>query len=485
MLLVSASCGVVRSTSYHPDKKIGPAVLVNDLKLLKQILEANHPSLYWYTPKDSVDYYFNQAVQSITDSLSEPQFRNIVAPVISKLRCGHTQVRFSKKYADYYRNKPQPQFPLSLKIWNDSAIVVANSHPNDSVLIRGTILTSINGRSGADMLQRMSPYISTDGYADIFKHQLISFSFPSYYKSVFGSDSLYTIGYLDTNLRQQTITIKNYDPRSDSTARRRRLPPLPRITHRQYRRQSMLLQREMVIDTALSLATLRINTFSDGHLRKFFRRSFSTISKLKLENVAIDLRQNSGGSIVSSNRLTQYLIDHEFKTADTVAAISRRFRYRRYIKPWFIYWLSMQLTGRRHTDGRIHFNYFENHRFNPIKKNHFNGHIYVVTGGYTFSAATLVTGALKGQKNVTIVGEETGGGYYGNSAMHLPVITLPGSKLRVVLPMYRLVIDHTRPKDGRGVMPDVEMKPTSEAIKHRLDLKMLKVIDLVRARQQL
>jgi hypothetical protein len=60
----------------------------------------------------------------------------------------------------------------------------------------------------------------------------------------------------------------------------------------------------------------------------------------------------------------------------------------------------------------------------------------------------MFIGALKGQDNVTIVGEESGGGFYGNSAMHLPTIVLPNSKLRVVLPMYRLVMDKTRPKEG-------------------------------------
>ena len=55
--------------------------------------------------------------------------------------------------------------------------------------------------------------------------------------------------------------------------------------------------------------------------------------------------------------------------------------------------------------------------------------------------------------NVLVVGEESGGGYYGNSAMHVPEIVLPNSKLRVTLPLYRLVMDKNRAK-GRGVLPD-------------------------------
>jgi C-terminal processing protease CtpA/Prc len=182
---------------------------------------------------------------------------------------------------------------------------------------------------------------------------------------------------------------------------------------------------------------------------------------------------------MSSTRLTQYLVNKPFNIADTVAAKSRSFRYKKYIKPWFVYWMSMQFTGRKQKDGRIHFRYFERHMFKPEKRNHFDGNIYLVTGGYTFSAATLVTGELKGQENVTVVGEETGGGAYGNSAMHLPVITLPNSKVRVVLPLYRLVIDANRKKTGRGVFPDVEVGPSSVAIKNGTDAKMEKVKELI------
>jgi len=173
------------------------------------------------------------------------------------------------------------------------------------------------------------------------------------------------------------------------------------------------------------------------------------------------------------------LVNKPFTVADTVAANTRSFPYKKYIRPWFVYWLSMRLTGRRNEDGRIHFRYFERHRFKPKEHNHFDGDIYLVTGGYTFSAAALVANTLKGQKNVTVVGEETGGGAYGNSAMHLPTVTLPNSGIRVTLPLYRLVINANHPKDGRGIFPDIEVKPSSDYIKRGVDGKLEKVRQLI------
>jgi hypothetical protein len=68
------SCVSSRHSSYNPQEKIPADKLKQDFILLKKILEANHTSLYWYSPKDSIDAYFNQAYDSITDSLTETQF---------------------------------------------------------------------------------------------------------------------------------------------------------------------------------------------------------------------------------------------------------------------------------------------------------------------------------------------------------------------------------------------------------------------------
>ena len=69
------------------------------------------------------------------------------------------------------------------------------------------------------------------------------------------------------------------------------------------------------------------------------------------------------------------------------------------------------------------------------------------------------------------MGEETGGGYYGNTAWVIPDVTLPNTKVRFRLPKFRLVVDHNREKNGRGVMPDVPALPTVYAIQKGIDFK--------------
>jgi C-terminal processing protease CtpA/Prc len=134
-------------------------------------------------------------------------------------------------------------------------------------------------------------------------------------------------------------------------------------------------------------------------------------------------------------------------------------------------------------DGKYHFGYFERHYFSPKRKNHFDGNVYILTGGNSFSATTLFTQTVKQQDNVIVVGEETGGGAYGNSAWLIPDLTLPETGVRFRLPLFRLVIDKNIPKDGRGVQPEVIAMPTTEAIRRGVDYKMEKVIELIRSHQ--
>ncbi|GEO09548.1 hypothetical protein SAE01_20440 [Segetibacter aerophilus] len=369
-----------------------------------------------------------------------------------------------------------------MKVWEDSAVVVANlsrvGAEADKDLKRGTIVTGINGYSTKQILDSLCQLIGTDGYSDNFKYQLISFNFPAYYRNAFGSDSIYTVAYLDSLGQKQEKALKSFEAKPDSTAKQQGSPPRE-FERKQFRKLKLLNNRNMQIDSALNTAFLSVNTFSEGKLTRFFRRSFKTIKEQNVKNLVIDLRLNSGGSVLACTRFAQYLVQNPFHVADTVAAFTRQFPYKKNIKPWFIYWLSMHFSGKKYSDDRIHFRYFENHSFKPKKKNHFDGNIYLLAGGYTFSAATLVTSKLKGQENVTIVGEETGGGAYGNSAMFLTTIVLPNTGVRITLPLYRMVLNANLPKNGRGVFPDVEVKPSSTSIKLGVDAKVEKVKALI------
>jgi hypothetical protein len=483
---VLAGCGV-NSHSYRPGKKYSPEQLQKDYSVYQETLEEAHPGLYWYTSKDSMDRYFRQGREQLNDSLTEPAFRKILSWVTSKIGCGHTSVRPSKAYAKYYDTaRVYRIFPLSLKLWNDTAVVAANLNRRDSMIGRGTMITKINGRPIKSVVDSLFSFISTDGYNTTHKFQSLSNRgfFGSLYTSAFGVSDFYAVEYIDSSGTAQTRIIRPFYPGRDTVgmAAMRPLIRVPQPSRRDRKNMQRNSVRLLKIDTANHVAMMDLSSFGKGYgLKGFFRRSFRALDDNKIDHLMIDVRANGGGSVTNSTMLTRYISDHDYRVGDTLYAIAKHKRYSRYIQNDFFNRLFMTFFTHKGKDGFHHFSYFEKHYFKPKKKHHYDGKVYVLTGGNSFSATTLFTSAVIKQENVIVVGEETGGGAYGNTAWLIPDVTLPETKVRFRLPLFRLVIDKNAPKTGKGVQPEVSSTPTIDAIKRGADYKVEKAMELIDA----
>ncbi len=476
-MLACTSC-TMQKHAFDPAKKFSPTQLREDLHILRSTLESNHPGLYWYTTKDSLDQFFNAVEFSINDSLTESDFRRKVAWWVSKIHCGHTSTRFSTGYTRYYEKKKLPQFPLHIKIWKDTAVVFSSLLKNDSTIKKGNIILAINDMPITKVIDSMCSLLSTDGFADNFKYQAISFNFPAYYSNTFGVDSQYIVRYLDNNGFEKTHAIKNFRPLPDTGRKADTTTEV--ISKKQLKKLSLTSLRSIKTDTANRTAVIELNTFSKGKLRRFLRQQFRIIQHDSIQHLIIDLRRNTGGSVNISTRLAQYIADHSFKVADTVAAVNRSLTNKKYIRHWFEYWFSMRFATKKLKDNKYHFRYFERRVAKPKPKYHFDGHVYLLTSGYTFSASTLLVNNLLHQKNVTVLGEETGGGFYGNCAIHIPDIVLPNSRVRVRMPLFRLVLDSNRIKTGRGFFPDIYVGPSVISVRKGGDAKMEETRKLIK-----
>ncbi len=483
MICLLYSCSVSK-TAYNPDKKYAKAELQQDYKLLRNILENKHPSLYWYTSKDSMDYYFNKYYSQIEDSMTELRFGwRILAPLTDKIHCGHTSFGMSKAYNKWASNKIFPSFPLFLKIWNDTMVVAGNLNRKDSVLKRGMLITSINGNKPAELISTMFGYMTEDGISNNINYIRLSTNFPYYHRIIYGLRRQYDITYRDSTGAEHAMKLPLFEPANDTT-RKRRIAQLVKTSRAERRKQQLQNQRSLAIDTTNSTALITLNTFSSGGLRKFFRKTFRQIRKDDVENVILDLRSNGGGKINLSTLLTKYVTRHPFRIADSATLAARSLKpYTKYIKGKFFNNLGLFFLTKRKNDGRIHFGYWEKKTFYAKKKNHFDGDLYILTNGPTFSASTLVCAGLKGQPGITLVGEEAGGGWHGNNGVMIPDITLPNTHLRVRLPLVRLVQYHHVPKDGHGVMPDVYVGPNYEALMKSIDKKMETVQEMIKAKK--
>ena len=162
------------TSHYSPAKKYPAAALKEDYRLLRNILEAKHPSLYWYTSKDSMDYYFDFYERVIPDSMNS--------------------------------------FPLYIKAWKDTIVVLGSLTRNDSIFKRGTLITSINGIRNRYIIERMFNFLPEDGYASNINYLRISSNFPYFHRNIFGLSRQYSITYLDSLHTEKQVTIAAWEP---------------------------------------------------------------------------------------------------------------------------------------------------------------------------------------------------------------------------------------------------------------------------------
>lgn len=483
LLSCIAFVGCSVSKNYSPDKKYSKEKLQEDYTLLRNILEKKHPSLYWYTSKDSMDYYFDEGYKNISDSMTELQFGwKILAPLTNKIHCGHTSFSMSKGWNKFIRDKRIPSFPLYLKIWKDTMVVTANLNKKDSTIKKGMLITSINGIRNQDMIKKIFGHLVQDGYEDNVNYIRLSTSFPFFHRNIFGIYKNYFVQYIDSLGRERKASLPLFGLTEDTLKKIKNFLP---VKQKHFSRKDKLENSRSLKNTN-GIYVMTINSFSDGnHLKSFFRKSFKLIQKNNIKNLVIDIRANGGGDISNYVSLAKYIRHTPFKVADTAVAISKSFApYTKYIRAGFFNNIGLLVLTRKGPDGRYHFGYWERHTINPKDKDHYTGNVYVLTNGLTFSASSLFCNTIKGQNNVTLVGENTGGGWHGNSGIMIPDITLPNTKLKVRLPTFRLVQYQHISKTGTGVVPDIYVGPTVESSRKDIDRKMEFVKQLIKEKDR-
>ncbi len=115
------------------------------------------------------------------------------------------------------------------------------------------------------------------------------------------------------------------------------------------------------------------------------------------------------------------------------------------------------------------------------QKNHFDGKVWILVSGRSFSTTADFCAIAHYHRRGSFIGEEVGGAYYGNNSGYSFRLTLPNTKVRVDIPLWKYVnavSGYAYPR--RGVMPDYPVQPTIQDVLNGVDTEMIYTLKLIK-----
>lgn len=411
----------------------------NDLMFLKKSLEENYPSFYRFKSKASIDKLFDECIQEIDINTSEKDFYKTLKLILSSIEDGHLSCSAPDSLQQQIDGKDK-YFPLSLYFTENNAYVDCS---NLSGFPTGTEITEINGVCVPDIRKKLFNYIVSDGKIETKKYWILNHSFWFYFSLVYGQQKEYRIAYKSSN-GQLVKTTVNGALKKDIQCKRLTGEEGNQLVNLKFLHQN--------------IALLRIKTFANDELQNvsidfagFLDSAFNEIRTTKITSLIIDLRGNGGGRDTYGALLYSYLSDATFRYYQQLETVSKI------------------LDEKEHP----------NLSLQPPHNNHFNGKVYILINGLSFSATSEFCTVAKNNNRAVFIGEETGGTYCGNTSGNFTETLLPYSKFIVFLPTTKYTMVTTDSKNiDRGIIPDYVIKPTIYDLLNKEDVQLYFAVEL-------
>ncbi|MEQ8216895.1 MAG: S41 family peptidase [Arenibacter sp.] len=434
---------------------LNPSKLKEDFQLFRKALEEAHPGIYRYEAKSSMDGSFEVIRKKLDQPLSQQEFYKILNPVLAKIGCGHTKLIPSEEKGFMYYYNTETLFPLKLFLDKNKAYV-RYSYDTGIKLEPGTEITAINGIDMEEIIEGLLNNLFSDGHNQTFKYYELNRYF----------NALFSNFYLEEGEPHNkfNITYKDRGRKGSLT--------LPSVSYQKVMEHDTAEQNNIPYELEFKnekTALLTIRTFWPDEVKYnfevFLKESFADINAKNIENLILDLRGNEGGKDDFGSLLLSYLVNADFRYYDKlVVATNERFSFEGHAQlPEGYEQLRALITQTE--DGEFRWEHNGNLAIQTPQKDPFKGHVYVLIDGACFSVTSEFCSVANHLDRVSFIGEETGGGYYGNNSGAFAIVTLPNSKMKLGIP---LMAYYTAVKDyeftDRGVMPDHPIGNTIKAV---------------------
>ncbi|HBH24199.1 MAG TPA: hypothetical protein DDY13_12345 [Cytophagales bacterium] len=430
----------------NAQNKIKPKKLNEDFEYLITELKSQHQGLYEYAGENQTDI----KIDSIRNTLKTPQtklkFYEKLRYVIGLTNEGHTSIDLPK-WTMIKLGLSKSFFPLAVKLCDENLIITQNYGKKINGLKKGSKIISVNNKKVSEIFDNLYPLIPTDGFNETSKQEWIGgLNFSLLYILVYGKEKKFELQLQEFgNDTIQTLTI-------------------PAIRFTKFKTKNAKFKSkyfdyndfkfEQIND---SIAYLSIPSFGNDGLdyEEFYQKNFKKIDSLNIKHLIIDVQANGGGTEGNENLLFSYLSNKVVQKYKQVTMLPKPYQKNKSNQGYIEDKWTFQNTIAKRGNFTLYSDYYSDLEYKtPQKELIYNGKLYVLISGRTFSGGAEFASLVKMTDRGIFIGEETGGAYEGNVSGYSEYIKLPNSKIEVQIPTVHFQINVSPEIKGRGIIPD-------------------------------
>lgn len=421
-----------------PSGKLSKEQAQFDIDALVHTLNEVHPDMFSVCGMDAFMSMANKIKKELPDSVNRIELYRYLAPLVSFIGDGHTQMSFPKN--DLF-TKESLRFPLQLEInANDSTFT---TELDMFGIPKNARILTINGVDNKTMIEKMMPYAS--GERNFFKLIVTNYQFPALFELFYNAPD-YNIKYLlGGKIYTKKLKAATYDKIHAEINRNKDAQDKSRVANYSY----SIIQgsNAAVMDFRSLEGRAAMANFADSMI--------ADLNAKHIGNLIIDIRNNGGGDSSVGDMLFQFISKVPFYQFDKSFAR---------ISPVTQSLLSPEQCQKVGL-------YYNNEvgKINPFsdKSRHYQGKVWLLISHHTFSSASSFSWAFQHFNMGKVIGEESGG--MSVSFGDILIYKLPVSGLKSYISYKRFWLPGSNEKNIHGTIPDFKVQ-ADKALEYTLDL---------------
>lgn len=479
ILLVIGSSGVAcrAQVATIDQDTFTQGLLQQDFDVLRSALEEAHPGLHVFKSKSAMDSLFKASRASIPAMMTDREFMVMLCKLVARIGDGHLRVVPPKKRLDPL---DEGEYFLPLQVfWDNGELYVSKNYSTlpDTGFV-GARISSINGHPAAELLKELLEMIPSDGSNLTHKYRILSSSrlIARYLYMLDGYSSTYHVEIIPRN----AISTRTLD--------------LAAITYETL--LQLFTERYPVLDAQRAIEFKRLESGGVGYLRivsfdkglckkqkidfeKYLKHTFTELAKDSVRDLIIDLRDNGGGTDEYGRIPYSYFTNVNFHYYRTLRMMKESFAFFKYTtRPDMVAPKGML---KANAEGSFDNVQHPNIGIQKPSRPTYTGRVYVLMDGKCFSTTSEFLSMLHNHTKAVFIGEESGGGYYGNCSGPTPDRILPNTMVRLEIPLmqYRMNVDGY-PYADRGVLPNEPVVSTIQDKLNGRDAELERALELIK-----